>query len=80
MAMAGALGVTHVRPYVHHVNNVCSQSLGILISFMKLGHIVMYQNVFLKFDNGQYCHVLFPFVHEIISQWPIFANIRFLSL
>ena len=64
--MAGALDVTHVRLYVHHVNNVCSLSLGILISFMKLGHIVKYQNVFLKFDKGPYCHPLLLFVHEIM--------------
>ena len=48
MTIGGALSVTPVGPYVLYILNIFDQN------FMKLGHIVKYHNVFLKFDNGTY--------------------------
>ena len=56
MIMAGTLSVTPVHTYVRLYvtpNDVCSLS-PILQRFMKLGHIVKYNNVFFKFDNDSY--------------------------
>ena len=67
MIMAGALSVTPVRPSVRTLrttyvrNNVrlsgrrpLSNSNMFYQNFMKLGHIVLYYDVFFKFDNGSY--------------------------
>ena len=61
MIMAGALSVTPVRPSVRTLRTyVCPDDVrsltGIFFyqNFMKLGHIVKYHDVFIKFDNGPY--------------------------
>ena len=66
MVMTGALSVTPVRPsisaYVHfglsvrtsHQRRLLSKSNSFDQNFMKLGHIVKYHYVFVKFDNVLY--------------------------
>ena len=53
--MAGALSVTPVRTHVClSKQRPLSKSNTFNQNFMKLGHIVKYHDVFLKFDNGLY--------------------------
>ena len=55
MTMAGALIVTPVRLSVcSYVRHPLSKSNTFDQNFMKLGHIVEYNDVFSKFDNGTY--------------------------
>ena len=63
MIMAGELSVTRVRPSVRtyiityvrlSLRRPLSNSNIFYQNFMKLGHIVKYNDVFFKFDNGLY--------------------------
>ena len=58
MKMAGALSVTPVRPSILYIRTyVCPNDNTLNTfdqTFMKLGHIIEYHNVFFKFDNYPY--------------------------
>ena len=63
MTMAGVLHVTPVCPYVrpsvcHTKRRPLSKSNTFDQRFLKLGHIVKYNNVFFKFDNDSYGSML----------------------
>ena len=73
MTMAGALSVTPVRPSVRPYvrtyvqRRPLSKSNTFDQNFMKLGHIVLYHDVFLEFDKGPYhtmLSVVMAFVYE----------------
>ena len=59
MTMAGILSVTPIKCYpclsiCHPQSCPLSNSNIFYQNFMKLGHVVLFYNVFFKFDNGPY--------------------------
>ena len=44
--------IHHLKRYLLSKSNTLDQN------FMKLGHIIKYNDVFFKFDNGSYCTML----------------------
>ena len=66
---------------IHHLKRCpLSKSNSFDQNFMKLGHIVKYHDVFLKFDNGPYCTMFSVVMAICLWKFTIWNNIRSLSL
>ena len=60
-----ALCLQELLPFIHFDRRRVSKSSSFDYNFMKLGHNVLYQNVFLELDNGS----ISPY--GIMSYWPL---------
>ena len=80
MTMAGALSVIPVRPYVSlFKRRPLSKSNTFDQNFMKLGHIVLYHDVFFKFDNGPYRTMLSVVMALCLWKFTIWNDVRSVS-